>query len=1346
MISPLDETSFEQEVDRVPASFAQQRLWFLDRVVPSRAVYNISSAVHLRGQLDEAAFERSLQAIGERHEVLRTSFSVRDDQLMQVIKPGVATPLSIRDLQEVAGPQQEAEVLRLATEQAGQPFDLAQGPLLRMLLLRLSPQERVFLMTIHHIVFDGWSMGVFVQELHTLYQAFAAGEGAPLAELAIQYADFALWQQEWLQGEMLAGELAYWKQKLAGAPAVLELPTDRPRPSVPSYQGSLLRCALSGHVSDQLRELSRKEGVTLYMTLFAAFGALLSRYSSQEDIVIGSPMAGRSRPETEQLIGFFVNTLVLRADLSGDPSFRELLGRVRRVTLEAQAHQELPFDFLVKELQPQREFGHNPFFQVLLSLDSAPPVSALDWTLSQEEVPTGTAKFDLSLLLTDQPEGLSGYFEYSSDLFEEATIARMAGHWQTLLEAVVADPGLRLSELPLLSASERHQLLVEWNATSTPYPADRCVHQLFEEQAARTPEAVALVYEEQELTYRQLNERANQLAHHLQRLGVGPEVLVGLCMDRSIEMVVGLLGILKAGGAYVPLDPAYPPERLTFMLGDTEAPVLLTQSTVVDALPTQGVHVLCLDGELPALEKARRENPQSGATAENLAYVMYTSGSTGRPKGVQIRHRSIARLLFGVEYVRLDATRTLLHMAPISFDASTFELWGALLHGARCVLFPERVPTPRSIGRAVRRYRPTTLWLTTALFNAVIDEAPDALLGTEQVLTGGDVLSVAHIRRALALLPSTALINGYGPTESTTFATCYPIPRQISASTRSILIGRPIGNTQVYILDPTLQPVPIGVPGELHIGGAGLARGYLNRSELTDEKFIDHPYSWEPGDKLYKTGDLVRYLPDGTIEFLGRFDQQVKIRGFRIELGEIEVVLGQHPAVREALVLAYQHERGEKRLTAYVVPARGDLTAGALRLFLKERLPEYMLPSDFVLLENMPMTSNGKMDRRALPKPVPTDRAAQDAFVAPTLPVHYQLQRIWEDLLGVKPIGMRDNFFALGGHSLLAARMVDRIEQTCGEKLPLATFFAGATIADLADALGRARETLGQEDPNVRARVFTVQAGGDGRPFFFVHGDQNGGGLYCLKLAEGMSKDQPFYALEPYRFEGLSVPPTLEAMAAAHIQAVQKVQPQGPYLLGGWCNGGLLAYEMARQLHAAGQSVDLLAAIDMATPYSHRAVRKIISRIGHLIGYGQDKQVDWFLRYLYVRIPSFRNKIQEVTDPQAARRTGTKRTALLPSVEALRSNWFGIYRWIAAGYAPGSYPGKLTFFWSSEADSRLIDWHTLSGTREVEDHFFPGTHMMYGNENLHLLAEGLHACITKAQARQVPDPKEYAAM
>ncbi|HEY6410112.1 MAG TPA: amino acid adenylation domain-containing protein, partial [Ktedonobacteraceae bacterium] len=600
---------------------------------------------------------------------------------------------------------------------------------------------------------------------------------------------------------------------------------------------------------------------------------------------------------------------------------------MQEVTLEAQDHQDVPFEYLVRELQPERELGQNPFFQVLLLLEPPqtvvpfgmhPPNAAsassysqqesqAGWSLSHMDVNTATSKFDLSLIIDDRPDGLLCRFEYRTDLFDAETITRMEGHWRTMLAGIASAPHRRLSELPLLTDAEREQLLVEWNATSVPYPQDQCVHQLFEAQVERTPGATALVFEEQKVTYRELNTRANQLAHRLQRLHVRSGTLVGLCMDRSIEMVVGLLAILKVGGAYVPLEPAYPRERLTFMLQDTGAPVLLTQERFIELLPLQETTVLCLDTMQEALEQESAENVSCAVQATDLAYVMYTSGSTGRPKGVEIQHRSISRLVFGVDDVRLDTTRAILHMAPISFDASTFEVWGALLHGARCVLFPERVPTPKSIGAAIRKYDITTMWLTATLFNAVIDEDPHALTSIEQLLTGGEALSVTHIRRALEKLPSTQLINGYGPHESTTFTCCYPIPRQLGATLRSIPIGRPIGNTQVYILDRHLHPVPIGVPGELHIGGAGLARGYLNHPELTNEKFIAHPFCDDPEARLYKTGDLVRYLPDGTIEFLGRLDQQVKLRGFRIELGEIEVALGQHPLVREAVALVNEH-------------------------------------------------------------------------------------------------------------------------------------------------------------------------------------------------------------------------------------------------------------------------------------------------------------------------------------------------------------------------------------------------------------------------------------------------------
>jgi len=966
------------------------------------------------------------------------------------------------------------------------------------------------------------------------------------------------------------------------------------------------------------------------------------------------------------------------------------------------------------------------------------------------DVNTHTSKFDLSLILEDREEGLLGRFEYSTDLFDDGTIARMAGHWRTLLEAIIQDPTQHIADLPLLTENERQQLLVEWNATETPYAAEKCVHQLFEEQALRRPEAIALVFEKQTMTYRELNTRANQLAHRLQRLGVGTETCVGLCMDRSLEMVVGLLGILKAGGAYVPLDPSYPRERLAFMLQDTQAPVLLTQPALLDMLPTQGLEVICLDG-WDGIEQEAVENPMNVTHAGNLAYVMYTSGSTGRPKGVEIRHFSINRLVFGADYARLDETRTILHMAPISFDASTFEVWGSLLHGARCILYPERIPTAKSIGTLIRRHNVTTLWLTASLFNAIIDDAPEELLGIEQLLTGGEALSVTHIRRALNLLPGTELINGYGPTESTTFTCCYPIRGELSENQRSIPIGRPISNTQTYILDRHLQPVPTGVVGELHIGGAGLARGYLNLPELTQEKFIRHPFSEQPDARLYKTGDLVRYLPDGTIEFMGRLDQQVKMRGYRVEPGEIETVLGQHSAVSEALVLVHQNEREEKSLVAYVVPGEEQqVTIEDLRHFLKERLPGYMIPANFMLLDAIPLTPNGKLDRQALPTPESGRYIVGESFVAPHLMIHHQLVNIWEELLNTRPIGIRDNFFYLGGHSLLAARLVNRIEQTFGKKVSLSTLFAGPTIEQLAQSLQEPTEAVS------RTAILTVQTGqAFRRPFFYLHGDYMGRAFYCFKLARGLGNEQPFYVLEPYRFSGLRVPPTFETVAAAHLEALRAVQPEGPYLLGGFCNGGLVAYEMARQLYAAGQTVDLLVLVDPASP-PHNRLRSLLARFSSLFRVEEDGQLNWFLRlrhiYKYLRFPDYRNGLQD-TEGVARIEAQTfgpgqdlKRTfvhkirALFPTVETLRQEWPGTYRWVASGYTPGEYPGKITFVWSSEELFRKAWGRKMPIVKEEEVYVIPGSHLINTTEQLDSLSEHLYEWLNKLSAQ--PASKE----
>jgi amino acid adenylation domain-containing protein len=1351
--SSLSQIPMKEDVYVFPTSFTQQSLWFLNQLEPQSAVYNMPTSIRLNFRVNAEAMAQSLNAMVERHEALRTTFRLLDGQPVQVIKPTLTITVPVIDLRTHPETERESEAYRLANEAAREPFDLVEGPLIRATLLQLDAGEFVLLVNMHHIISDGWSIGVFLRELSLFYDAFSNRHPAPLTDLPIQYADYAAWQREWLQGEQQEEQMAYWRRQLKDAPAILELPTDHPRPGVPTFSGSMQTFTLSRDLTEALKTMSRQEGVTLYMTLVAAFQSLLYRYSGQEDIVIGSPTAGRTRPETEGLIGAFINTLVLRTDLSGNPTFRQLLGHVRKMTLEAQVHADIPFEYIVKELHPERDLNQHPFFQVLLSLETSTSTLPEGWTVTFTDIDTGTSKFDLSIIIEDRPDGLAGRFEYRSALFDAGTIQRMIGHWQMLLEGVTAKPEQQISQLPLLTQAERQLMLVEWHTTNTPYHGDSCVHSLFEEQVKRNPDAVALIYNDKRLTYKELNTRANQLAHYLQKLGVGPEVLVGICMDRSVELIVGLLGILKAGGAYLPLDTAYPQERLSFMLEYAQSRILLTQQVLADALSAHNINVICLDTEWEKIAQERVENPVSKATSDNLAYVMYTSGSTGKPKGVEILHRNINRLVFGANYATLDEAQTILHMAPISFDASTFEVWGALLHGARCVLVPERIPTPKSIGAIVRKHKVTTAWITASLFNAIIDEAPEALSGIQQLLTGGEALSVAHVRRALSLLPSTQLINGYGPHETTTFACCYTIPRQIPEDAGSIPIGRPIGNTQLYILDRYNNPVPSGVPGELHIGGAGVARGYLHRPELTNEKFVADPFSDEQGARLYKTGDLVRYRQDGVIEFLGRLDQQVKIRGFRIELGEIEAILGQHPGVRDAAVIAHQNERAEKRLVAYIVSQRKQkLTISELRRYLDEQLPEYMIPSDFLFLDAIPLTPNGKLDTRSLPAPEPARRTGEETYVAPTEMAHYQLIEIWEELLDARPIGIRDNFFYLGGHSLLAARLIDKIEQVFKKQVPLSTLFTGPTIEQLADALKR------PEDTDSRSPVINVQGGGDKVPFFYLPGDWNSGAFYCYKLAHDLGSDQPFYVLERYRFDGLKIPPTFEEIAAEHIKTIRAIQPEGPYLLGGFCNGGLEAYEIARQLVAAGQIVDLLIMFDPATPYPHTLVRKVISRFSSLLRLGEDKQLNIFLllrhmrkylrhKYRYMRDTHYRRMLQGAEqfgtvekfelgrDMYAMGFELPRAKAFIPSAEALRDDWPSVYLWVASGYKPGNYPGKITFFWSGEEFASREEWYK-QGEAKDEIHIIPGTHMTCRTDNVHILAEHLSECISRLQTKE----------
>ncbi|MGA7732188.1 MAG: amino acid adenylation domain-containing protein [Chloroflexia bacterium] len=1083
-----------QRREDIPLSFAQQRLWFLDQWQPASAAYNIPVVMRLNGDLQEEALKASINAIVERHEALRTTFTIAGDQPVQVITPALDIPLPVVDLGDRPEEAREAAAQQLVREEAQRPFDLARGPLLRATLLRLAEGEHLLLLVMHHIVSDGWSMGVMSEELAELYGAFAAGQPSPLAELPVQYADYAVWQREWLQEEVLQTQLDYWKTQLAGAPPMLELPTDRPRPLMLTYRGGRQTYMLPRSMVGELKALSQREGVTLFMTLMAAYGALLHRYTGQADIVIGTPIANRTRPEIEGLIGFFVNTLVLRTDLSGEPTFRELLGRVREAALGAYAYQDVPFDRLVEELHPERNMAYHPLFQMAFVLQNA-PMTALQLPnlslakLEIDKVDVGAARFDLMFIVEEAGGDLSVEVEYNSDLFEAATISRMFGHYRSVLEGTLSQPDRPIAELPLLTEAEQQQALVEWNSMRTDYPREECIHDLFERQAQRTPDDVALIFGEERLTYRELNARANQLAHYLQAMGAGLETMVGISMDRSIEIVVAMLGVLKAGGTYVPLDPVYPQERLRFMQQDAGISILLTHSALSEKLQAPDVRTVCLDTDWVAISGHGTEDPgtdRARPTAENLAYVMYTSGSTGQPKGIGVPHRGVMRLVQNTNYADLSAEQVFLQFAPISFDASTLEIWGSLLNGARLVVFPSAdVPLLEDLSGIIRRYGVTTLWLTAGLFHQMVENGHlRDMPQLRQLLAGGDVLSPPHVRRAIQELRESSrdgctLINGYGPTENTTFTCCHPMTHPSDVGD-PVSIGRPIANTQVYLLDRHMRPTPVGVAGELYIGGDGLARGYIGRPDLTAERFVPDPYaaSAESGARLYRTGDMARYLPDGKIEFLGRLDHQVKLRGFRIELGEIESVLSLHPGAQDAVVMVREQPdvAGGKRLVAYVVPDPAQaqtLTSGELRHYLKERLPDYMVPSAFVLMEKMPLTPNGKVDRQALPAPELGHAEGEASYVAPRNPVEDAVASIWASVLGVGLVSVHDDFFEVGGHSLAATQVVSRVREAFHVELPLRRLFETPTIEGLAMSIA---EMQGAEraDAPVISRVSSM--------------------------------------------------------------------------------------------------------------------------------------------------------------------------------------------------------------------------------------------------------------------------------
>ncbi|MET0395502.1 MAG: amino acid adenylation domain-containing protein, partial [Longimicrobiaceae bacterium] len=1144
----------------LPLSFAQERLWVIHRMEPGSAAYNIPAVLRLSGRLDAAALERALTQVVRRHEALRTTLEERDGRPVQVVHPAAPAALPVTELSAL--PQAErADILRrLAAEEAARPFDLAAGPLLRAALFRLGEEEHVLLLTVHHAVGDAWSTSVLLGDLAAAYG------GAALPELAVQYADFAAWQRAWLTGDVLDAHRGWWRERLAGAPPALELPTDRPRPAAWSGRGAAHPFSLPPELSGALWALARAEGATPFMVLLAAWQVLLARWSGQEDVVVGTPVAGRTAAETEGLVGFFVNTLALRVDLSGDPPFREVVARVRDAALGAYAHQELPFERLVEELGVRRDLARNPVFQVVFALQNTPglPVEMDGVRLEVEGGETATAKFDLALAMAESGGRFEAALEYATDLFDPATAERMAAHFRVLLEGIAADPSLRVSELPLAEPAEA-RMLEAWSGEAVaPAAPWMPVHERVLARAAEAPDAVAAVLGDTRTTYGELARRSGELAARLAARGVGPETRVALLAERSPELFVAMLAVLRTGAAYLPIDPSTPDQRISRILADAGVPVVLTQRTLAARLAGFGGTVVLLDGgaehDSSDGEAAVAGCPLSPVPCPlSIAYVVYTSGSTGTPKGVAVTHGGLANLVdwhlgaFGV-----TAADRATQLAGLGFDAAVWETWPYLAAGAELHLVADEEvrASPEALRSLLLERGVTLAFAPTALAEGLLALEWPRDTALRALLTGGDALRV----RPRADAPFE-LVNNYGPTESTVVATSGVVAP--GESGRPPAIGRPIRGVRALVLDAALRPAPVGVPGELCVGGAGVARGYLGHPELTAAAFVPDPLAGEPGARMYRTGDRARWLPGGELEFLGRMDQQVKIRGFRIEPGEVEAALLAHPSVREAVVVARETAPGDRRLVAYVVGAEDAAPASdVLRAHLRARLPEYMLPAAFVALAALPLTANGKLDRRALPEPeMDAGRGGGDAPRSVTAEL---LAGIWAELLGGEP-GMHDDFFELGGHSLLATQVVARVERLFGVPLAVIDLFEAPKLEGLAARIDAGHTAGAASD----SPLVALKRDGHARPFFCVHG-VDGIAMTYLELARRMDPDQPFYAFRSLRDAAET---TVEAMAARYLDVMREVQPEGPYRLGGWSMGVRVAFEMARQLEENGETV-----------------------------------------------------------------------------------------------------------------------------------------------------------------------------
>jgi len=1280
----------------LPLSYSQERMWFLYQLNPTSLAYNVGVSLRLDGTIDIPTFERAIKTIIERHEGLRSTFELVGGEVSQVVHETISDVFDLSSVESYPADKREQAAKRKLEEMNQQPFDLEEGPLLRVNMVRIQEDAHLLGLVMHHIISDAWSISVLAQELATLYEQYAFDEEKNLPEIDIQMADFASWQRQWVRENILDEQLAYWKQQLAGAPDILELPIDRPRPPVQTYSGGYVNLDLPDKLLDQLRLLSQREGVTLYMLLLAAFNTLLHHYTARDDILVATPVANRQVLPAENLIGTFVNTLVMRTDLSGNPTLRELLQRIRPMAIEAYANQDFPFEQLVQELRPARDPSRSPLVQVMLTLANVPIVPykmrGVEWDVLTD-FDAVAAQFDLTLTMVDVPDVQSMSFVYNSDLFDESTIERMAGHFLLLLKNIVQNPGAQLSQISILPEHERHHLLVEWNNMSCDFPEEMCLHQLIELQVERTPDRVAARFETETISYRDLNTRANQLAHHLQSLGVVPDSLVGVHLERSLEMLIAVLAVQKSGGAYVPLDPGFPKERLNLIVEDSKIRVLITQSGLDDSRPEHNAEMIFIDDDWGEIAKQPVTNPTSDVSPHNLVYVIFTSGSTGRPKGVQLEHRSVVNFLNSMgKQPGLDADDVLLAVTTLSFDIAVLELYLPLLTGAQ-VLIASREETlnGQRLIDMIEDYEVTIMQATPATWQLMLEAGWTKNSRKIKSLCGGEALPLDLANRLIKR--TSSLWNMYGPTETTVWSTVY----QVRDTRNGVLIGRPIDNTTIYILDKYGHPAPIGIPGELIIGGDGLARGYFERQDLTDEKFVPDPFIGRDGARMYKTGDIVRYLPDGNIQFYGRIDNQVKVRGFRIELGEIETVLGEHADIKQNVVIVREDQPGNKMLVAYMVTNSGDdIPTNQLRDFVSETLPQYMIPAIFVRMDDLPLTPNGKINRRALPAPDLSLMDTGTEYVAPRNRTEEALVKIWEELLGVPRVGIEDNFFDLGGHSLLAARFVGRVEKDLDVTIPLAKLFANPTIGVLSKVV---------LDQTMEARVITEQI-----PFFWAHGTDFG------NLKTHIGADQPFFNLFPSGLDGQSpIYDDLDSIVNHYIEQMHRTQPMGPYMIGGYCGGGELAFAIARELKSRGEEVVLLAMIDVGRLYEGRQ-RTLLEKIMYHLRNGQ------FLRTLGI-------KLRDLFEMVAA--------SLFVNEHGLR-----IYHIIEKQdkafrhYEPESYPGKIVLFECEEYYNRDPDafkfWENLAEGGHTH-HVVPGNHSsMMRVPHVQKLAEKLKEEINKA--------------